>query len=193
MLEGERCYPGIDRAITIGTAERVPGLKHVAWRMSSHSLCGLEQIAADPISLVGDYASTMGEDMTEAPPLPVLKRGRKRVSARRRARLSLPTAWNPESIQPVDIVAHDLYCTSLLLEYAAPLFPAEIVSGSAWVVRLQPPTGGGWVLELLSLVERWLESARLPCAKVLYGGRSYLIRTSTDIAQSRTATEVPAN
>jgi hypothetical protein len=24
--------------------------------------------------------------------------------------------------------------------------------------------------------ERWLESARLPCAKLLYGGRNYLIR-----------------
>ena len=81
--------------------------------------------------------------------------------------------------------------TSLLLEYAAPLFPAEIVSGSAWVVRLQPPTGGGWVLELLSLVERWLESARLPCAKVLYGGRSYLIRNSLEVTRFRTATESP--
>jgi hypothetical protein len=133
----------------------------------------------------------MGEDMTEAPALPLLKRGRKRASARRRARPSLPTAWNPETIQPVDVVANDPYCTSLLLEYAAPLFPAEIVSGSAWVVRLQPPTAGGWVLELLSLVERWLESARLPCAKVLYGGRSYLIRSSLEITQFRTATESP--
>ena len=34
------------------------------------------------------------------------------------------------------------------------------------------------MLELLSLVERWLESAELPCANVLYGGRSYMIRTS---------------
>jgi hypothetical protein len=143
----------------------------------------------------------MGEEMTEAPVLPLRKRGGKGASARpRRARPSLPTPWDSERVQPVDVVAHDPYCTSLLLEYAAPLFPAEIVSGSAWVVRLQPPTGRGWVLELLSLVERWLESVPLPCAKVLYGGRSYLIRTSTDIAQFRTAgfpqglsTEVPAN
>ena len=129
--------------------------------------------------------------MTEAPALPLLKRGRKRASTRRRARPSLPTAWNSENVQPVDVVANDPYCTSLLLEYAAPLFPAEIVSGSAWVVRLQPPTGGGWVLELLSLVERWLESARLPCAKVLYGGRSYLIRNSLEVTRFRTATESP--
>jgi hypothetical protein len=58
------------------------------------------------------------------------------------------------------------------------LFPAEIVSGSAWIVRLLPRTGGAWVLELLSLVERWLESAPLPCATVRCGGRSYLIRAS---------------
>jgi hypothetical protein len=151
----------------------------------------LEQIGPTQVSLVGDYASTTGVDMTEAPAFPLLKRGGKRASAPRRARPNLPTAWNAESTQPVDVVAHDPYCTSLLLEYAAPLFPAEIVSGSAWVVRLQPPVGAGWVLELLSLVERWLESARLPCAKVLYGGRSYLIRTSPEIARFRAATESP--
>jgi hypothetical protein len=131
----------------------------------------------------------MGEDMTEAPALPLLEHGGKRGSARRTARPILPTAWNSESGQPVDVVAHDPYCTDLLLEYAAPLFPAEIVSGSEWVVRLQPPTGRGWVLELLSLVERWLESARLPCANVLYGGRTYLIRA--EITRSRTAAESP--
>ncbi len=47
-----------------------------------------------------------------------------------------------------------------------------------------------WVLELLSLVERWLEAARLPCAKVLYGDRSYLIRISGNTAQSSTVTDV---
>ncbi len=117
--------------------------------------------------------------MTEAPALPVRKRGRRRPRPAPRSRPRTSTAWSPESAQPVEIVAHDPYCTSLLLEYAAPLFPAEVVSSSGWIVRLQPPVGGGWVLELLSLVERWLEAARLPCAKVLYGGRSYLIRTST--------------
>jgi hypothetical protein len=123
--------------------------------------------------------------MTEAPALPSRTRGRRGGSASREARPKLPTAWNSETSGPVEIVAHDLYCTNLLLRHAAPLFSAEIVSGSAWVVRLQPPAGGGWVLELLALVDRWLESARLPCAKVLYGGRSYLIRTSPDIARAR--------
>lgn len=37
----------------------------------------------------------------------------------------------------------------------------------------------GWVIELLALVERWLASARLPCAHLLYGGRSYLVRSAT--------------
>jgi hypothetical protein len=108
--------------------------------------------------------------------------------------------------QPIEIIAPDRYCTTVLLEHAAPLFPAEVVYGidafagvapdgaesidrSAWVVRLEPPAERDWALELLSLVERWLESCRLPCAKVLYGGRSYLIRASTDGAWFRAAAE----
>lgn len=91
----------------------------------------------------------------------------------------------------IEIVAPDRECTDLLLEYAGTLFPAEVVEGSTWVVRLQAPSGGGWVFELLSLVERWLDSARLPCAKVLYGGRSYLIRASSDRGQFSTATWSP--
>jgi hypothetical protein len=83
----------------------------------------------------------------------------------------------------IEIVAPDRECTDLLLEYAGTLFPAEIVEGSDWVVRLQAPSGGGWVFELLSVVERWLESAQLPCAKVVYGGRSYLIRAPGDSSQ----------
>ena len=89
----------------------------------------------------------------------------------------------------------------MLLEQAAPLFPAEVVYGadvlegadpvdrSAWIVRLEPPAERDWALDLLSLVERWLESCRLPCAKVLYGGRSYLIRASTDGAWFQAAAE----
>jgi hypothetical protein len=127
--------------------------------------------------------------MVEAPALPFRKRGRKRRPALGGARPSPPTAWSAESAQPVEIVAPDRYCIGLLLEYAAPLFPAEIVSGPGWVVRLQPPPGGEWVLELLSLVERWLESARLPWANVLYDGRSYLIRASTEVAQFAAAAE----
>lgn len=30
-----------------------------------------------------------------------------------------------------------------------------------------------------ALVKRWLASARLPCAHLLYGGRSYLVRSAT--------------
>ena len=107
--------------------------------------------------------------MSSAPSLTFLKRGRKQPSA----------AWGPNVAQHIEIVAPDQLSTALLLEYAAPMFPAEHVSGTSWIVRLQPPpTGGKWVIELLSLVERWLESARLPSANVVYGGRSYLIRSS---------------
>jgi hypothetical protein len=111
--------------------------------------------------------------MSSAPSLTFLKRRRKRP----------PAAWSAQGVRPIEIVAPDQLSTALLLEYAAPIFPAEVVSGTAWIVRLEPPaTGGGWVLELLSLVERWLESAGLPCANVLYGGRSYMIRTSAQLA-----------
>jgi hypothetical protein len=126
--------------------------------------------------LVGDHASTMGDDMTEALAPPFLER----VDAPR----------EQESVQSVEIVVHDRDSTRILLEYAAPLFPAEVVPGSAWTVRLQPPKVRGWILELLSLIERWLESARLPCAKVLYRGRSYLIRTSPDLAGPSTVTDI---
>jgi hypothetical protein len=125
--------------------------------------------------------------MSAAPALPRLKRPAKRTTAREGARPNPPTAWTSERPQAIEIVAHDRYCTALLLEYAAPLFPVEIVSGTAWIVRLQTPAGGGWVLELLALVERWLESARLPCAKLVYGGRSYLVRAAPDAARSRAA------
>lgn len=103
--------------------------------------------------------------------------------------------------QPIEIIAPDRYCTAVLLEHAALLFPAEVVydigeidgvdpvDRSAWIVRLEPPAERDWALELLSLVERWLESCRLPCAKVLYGGRSYLIRASTDGAWFQAAAE----
>jgi hypothetical protein len=114
--------------------------------------------------------------MSSAPSLTFLRRRRKLP----------PAAWSAQGVRPIEIVAPDQLSTALLLEYAEPIFPAELVSGTAWIVKLQPPaTGGTWVLELLSLVERWLESARLPCANVLYGGRSYMIRTSTPLALAR--------
>jgi hypothetical protein len=103
--------------------------------------------------------------------------------------------------QPIEIIAPDRYCTTVLLEHASSLFPAEVVYGvgaldggdlvdrAAWIVRLEPPAERDWALELLSLIERWLEACRLPCAKVLYGGRSYLIRASTDGAWFQAAAE----
>jgi hypothetical protein len=110
--------------------------------------------------------------------LPFLKRGPTRR-----------TVAGGASAKPIQIFAPDRYSTDLLLEHAAPLFPAEIAPGLVWSVRLQPPTGGGWVLELLSLVQRWLESARLPWANVLYDGRTYLIRPSTEVAEFAAAAE----
>lgn len=127
--------------------------------------------------------------MTEAPASLLFRSARKRTPAAGPERPTSSSAWSSESARPVEIVAPDRYCTAVLLEYAGPLFPAEIVPGDGWIVRLQPAGGTGWVLELISLVERWLEYVRLPCAKVLYGGRSYLIRASADIAQFRTAPE----
>jgi hypothetical protein len=121
--------------------------------------------------------------MIDLPALWFLRRRLRRTPARP-ARASPRSAWTSEGLHRIEVVAPDPECAALLLEYASPLFPAELVSGSALIVRLQPPpTGPGWVIELLSLVERWLESARLPCANVLYGGRSYLIRASTNPAQ----------
>jgi hypothetical protein len=88
-------------------------------------------------------------------------------------------------VKSIEIFAPDRHSTELLLLYAAPLFPAEISPGFVWIVKLQPPpTGGGWVVDFLSLVRHWLEIARLPWANVLYDGHRYLIRPSTEIVQS---------
>lgn len=94
------------------------------------------------------------------------------------------------SAKPVEIFAPDRHSTNLLLEYAAPLFPGEIAPGFVWIVRLQPPaTGEGWVVQLLSILRRWLEAAHLPWANVVYDGRSYLFRASSDVAQFARAAE----
>ena len=127
--------------------------------------------------------------MIQAPPPPFLERSRRGFPARG-AGPSLPAAWSSRSVHEVEIVVHDLDSTRILLEYAAPLFSVEVVSGSAWTVRLQRPGEGGWIQELQSLIERWLESARLPCAKVLCGGRSYLIRTSPAHSWASTVTDI---
>lgn len=115
--------------------------------------------------------------MTSAPsipfPLPFSRRGTRRSPS------------NAGNGRPIEVVAPDQLSTALLLEYAAPLFPAELVPGT-WVVRLEPPPAGGkWVLELLSLVERWLEATRLPCADVHYSGRKYVIRAPDEWRDKR--------
>ena len=89
----------------------------------------------------------------------------------------------------IEVFAPDRDSTNLLLLHAAPLFPAEIAPGSVWIVRLQVPAGAGPMLKLLSLVQRWLESARLPWANVGYDGRTYLIRPSTEFAEFAAAAE----
>ena len=87
-------------------------------------------------------------------------------------------------VDAVEIVAPDQFSAALLRDYAAPLFPAEIVYDASWAVCFHPPkSGGDWVVELLTLIERWLDSVPLPCAKVLLDGRSYLIRSSASRAQ----------
>jgi hypothetical protein len=88
-------------------------------------------------------------------------------------------------VKAIQIFAPDRHSTELLLLYAAPHFPAEISPGFVWIVKLQPPpTGGGWVVDFLSIVRRWLEMARLPWANVLYDGHRYLIRPAPEIVQS---------
>lgn len=91
--------------------------------------------------------------------------------------------------RPIEIYAPDRDSTELLLEHAAPLFEAAVVPGCVWIVRLQPPSNeGGWLLDVLLLVQRWLASARLPFANVRFDDRSYLIRPSTELAQFAAAT-----
>ena len=67
--------------------------------------------------------------MSSAPSLTFLKRRRKRPAV----------AWSDQGMRSIEIVAPDKFSTALLLEYAAPIFSAEVVSGTAWIVRLQPP------------------------------------------------------
>jgi hypothetical protein len=88
--------------------------------------------------------------------------------------------WEFDGVEAVEIATPDEYCASMLMEQAVPLFPAEILSGAGWIVRFEaPPSGGKWVVDLLALVECWLSSVPLPCAKASRGGRSYLIRDPT--------------
>ena len=125
--------------------------------------------------------------MTAAPLLPFVKPAVKRAPpAACRPLSDFSVAWSPERNQPVEVVTPDRYCADLLLEHAAPIVPAELLRGTGWIVRLQAPpagSGGWWMLEVLSLLDRWLEAVPIPCAKVLYSGHSYLIRSSNETAQ----------
>ena len=127
--------------------------------------------------------------MSAAPAPPPMKHRLSRRPTRRSARRSARPAWSFDGLHRVEIVAPDEECAALLLTYVSPILPAELVAGAATIVRLEPPNDPGWVIELLAVVERWLEAAPLPCAKLLYGGRSYLIRSSTHVAQFVAATE----
>jgi hypothetical protein len=126
--------------------------------------------------------------MSDPPAVTVLTRKSGRARAHRGLRLASPTPVAPTSltfdgVEAVEIVAPDRYCAMLLLRYAVPTFPAELVSGRDWIVRFQPPpTGGDWVTDLLALVERWLVYAPIPRAKMRRGNRSYLIRGPLDAA-----------
>jgi len=113
------------------------------------------------------------------------------AASRLRRRARKRSSAHGESAEPVEVFVRSRYFADLLLEYAAPPFSAEIAPGLVWIVRVQPPAQAGWAIDLLALVQRWLESARLPWATVLYGGRSCLIRPSTDIAQFLAAVEAP--
>ena len=125
--------------------------------------------------------------MTQTPALPFLKRRTTRPRAVRTTPADLRVAWSSHAADPVDVVAPDSERAAVLLRYAAPLFPGEIVSGSEWIVRLQPAPEPGWVLELLSVIDRWLESTALPVTTVRYGGRSYPIRAYSDAPEYATA------
>ena len=114
--------------------------------------------------------------MIEAPTLPFGQPKGRHASVPDQERLGRQDALSPDLERLVDVVAPDRYCAALLVEYAAPLFPAEIVKGSAFTVRLRPPARPGAALRVRLLVECWLEAVPLPCATVVHGDRSYLIR-----------------
>jgi hypothetical protein len=122
--------------------------------------------------------------MTEASVFPLFDRPRRQQPVPGETRSEPQTDMTFAGVDAVEIVAPDQFSATLLHDYAAPLFPAEIVHDASWAVRFHPPkSGGDWVVELLDLIERWLQSVPLPCAKVLQDGRSYLIRSSANHAQ----------
>lgn len=126
--------------------------------------------------------------MSESPAPTVLTRRTRRSSARRGLYLASRSADAPvplllDGVGAVEIVAPDRESALLLVECVGGAFPGELLPGPSWIVRFREPAAGGdWVVDLLALVERWLAAAPLPCAKLLRGGRSYLIRGPLDAA-----------
>jgi hypothetical protein len=123
--------------------------------------------------------------MPDTPAVTVLTRRDGCTRARHSLYLASPNLASPaapsvlafDGVEAVEIVAPDRQSAMLLVDYAETMFPVELVAGPSWIVRFRPPpSAGDWVLDLLALVERWLKSAPLPCAKIRRGGRSYLIR-----------------
>ena len=121
--------------------------------------------------------------MSISPASSFLKRAIGGRSPVRRDRRNGNAAWaGGEGLHRIEVVAPDPTCAALFVEYASPLFPAEFAPGTPATVRLQPPLGGTrWVIDLLALVERWLEAVPLPSVDLTYGGRSYLIRSSNHV------------
>ena len=103
------------------------------------------------------------------------------------AALTLAPVDSPRVGNTVEIIAPDQHCADLLVAGAAGVFSPEIVPGSGWVIRFHAPAGGEWVLDFLSLIERWMEAIPIPCTKVFYGDRSYLIRAGAGVAPSDSA------
>jgi hypothetical protein len=129
--------------------------------------------------------------MSDTPAVTVLTRRAGPTRAHHSLYLASPNLASPaaavpavlafDGVEAVEIVAPDRQSAMLLVDYAAPTFPVEVVAGPSWIVRFRPPpSAGDWVVDLLALVERWLKSAPLPCAKMRRGGCSYLIRDPLD-------------
>lgn len=126
--------------------------------------------------------------MSEASAVTVLTRKSGQIGAHHGMHLAsltqvAPTTLTFDGVGAVEIVAPDRHCAMLLLDAAGQAFRAELIADTAWIVRFQqPPTGGDWVIEVLGLVEGWLHTASIPCAKVRHAGSTYLIRAPLDAA-----------
>ena len=94
----------------------------------------------------------------------------------------------------VDIVAPDRFCAGLLVELIGSTCPFELVgTGPGWVVRLQQRSGMAWEADLLLLVQRWLEACPLPCARIVCGGRRYLLRLAISPGQEANMLRSPVS